>query len=227
MLALVGSGEYLPDVDLMDRALIEHLPDPPRVVCLPTAAGQEGESVVESWMQKGVNHFTRLGAEVTALPVVDRTTAQNPDHAETIRQANFVYLSGGHPGYLHQSLEGSPVWEAILSVHQQGGVVAGCSAGAMIMGERILGPGGNRAGFNLLPGTVVVPHFDEWIGPLSQFMRFFSDRRLTMIGIDGRTALVVENGRVEVLGTKQVTFFTKEGRKRFSQGPIPAGVLPA
>ena len=42
MLALVGSGEYLPPMDPVDRILLSRLPGPPRVVCLPTAAGTEG-----------------------------------------------------------------------------------------------------------------------------------------------------------------------------------------
>jgi cyanophycinase len=175
-------------------------------------------------MQKGVDHFTRLGVAVTAVPVTNHDTAQNHAFASTIRQANFVYLSGGNPGYLHESLDNTPVWDAILSVHQRGGVVAGCSAGAMIMGERIAGPGGNRAGFNLLPGAIIMPHFDEFPGMVSRIMRMLTDRSLTMIGIDGRTALVVENGRFEVLGQKQVTFFTKNGTQKFSQGILPAGL---
>ena len=42
MLALVGSGEYLPRMEPVDRRLLASLPDAPRVVCLPTAAGTEG-----------------------------------------------------------------------------------------------------------------------------------------------------------------------------------------
>lgn len=222
MLALVGSGEYLPEVDLIDQTLMNRLAEPARVVCLPTAAGQEGDAMIQSWMQKGVAHFTRLGVTVTAVPVINRATAQNVAYAAAIRQANFVYLSGGNPGYLHESLANTPVWEAILSVHQSGGVVAGCSAGAMIMGERIAGPGGNREGFNLLPGTIIMPHFDEFPGILSRVMRLLSSRSLTMIGIDGRTALVVaENGRLEVLGQNQVTFFTQTGTQKYNHGDLP------
>ena len=221
MLALVGSGEYLPDVDLIDQTLMSRLAEPARVVCLPTAAGREGDAMIQSWMQKGVDHFTRLGVAVTAVPVTNHATAQNAAFAAEIRQANFVYLSGGHPGYLHECLAGTAVWEAIRLVHQSGGVVAGCSAGAMIMGERIAGPGGNRDGFNLLPGTVILPHFDEFPGLLSRVMRLLSGRSLTMIGIDGRTALVVENGRLEVLGQNQITFMTQNGTFKYSHGELP------
>lgn len=227
MFVLVGSGEYLPTVDQIDQTLLSRLSAPGRVVCLPTAAGREGEAMVNSWMDRGVAHFTRLGAQATAVPVIDAVTAQNESYAATIRAANFVYLSGGHPGYLAETLSDTAVWQAILDVHQQGGIVAGCSAGAMIMGERIAGPGGNRDGFGLLPGTIIMPHFDEIPGMLSRVVRLFSDHSLTMVGIDGQTALVVNNGQYEVLGRKQVTVFGSQGTNKYRAGPLPAELFRA
>jgi cyanophycinase len=221
MLALVGSGEYLPDVDEMDRNLIDRLGEPAKVVCLPTAAGREGARSVNSWMERGVDHFRRLGVEATAVPVIDAASARDPAHAEMIQAANFVYLSGGHPGYLYETLAGTPVWAAIMDVHRRGGVVAGCSAGAMIMGERISGPGGNREGFNLLPGTVILPHFDEYPGIINRVLRIFTGRELTLVGIDGRTGLVVTASGYEVLGSGQVTLFRGRDRQTFPQGPLP------
>jgi len=57
MLALVGSGEYLPTMEPVDRQLIARLDAAPSVVCLPTAAGQEvdrdqresGSKVTRCW----------------------------------------------------------------------------------------------------------------------------------------------------------------------------------
>ncbi len=46
LIALLGSGEYLPVMDDVDRYLLANCGAEgrkPRVVCLPTAAGQEGE----------------------------------------------------------------------------------------------------------------------------------------------------------------------------------------
>jgi cyanophycinase len=225
MLALLGSGEYLPAVDIIDRNLIARLDAPARVVCLPTAAGPEGERVVGSWMQRGIDHFERLGASASALPVIDRASAHDRAHATAIDSANFVYLSGGNPLYLAETLAGTPVWEAIIGVHQRGGVLAGCSAGAMIMGERIAGLTGSREGFNLLPGTLIIPHFDEFIGRMSRIMRLFSDQSIKMIGIDGRTALVVEGDHYDVVGSGGVTLFSKGANTRYTQGAVPAEML--
>jgi cyanophycinase len=160
MLALVGSGEYLPPMEPVDRQLIDKLNAEPRVVCLPTAAGQEGEERIRYWRDLGIRHFSRLGAQVESLPIIDRAGAQDTHWAERIGEANFVYLSGGRPDYLYRTLKDTPAWQAILAVHQRGGVVAGCSAGAMIMGARLLGFPGLQPAFELIPGAVIVPHFD-------------------------------------------------------------------
>ena len=69
MLALVGSGEYLPPIEAVDRALLERLDGPARVVCLPTAAGTEGAERIRYWSELGVRHFARLGAAAEAVGV--------------------------------------------------------------------------------------------------------------------------------------------------------------
>ncbi|MFN3255332.1 MAG: helix-turn-helix domain-containing protein [Ilumatobacter sp.] len=78
MLAVVGSGEYLPAMGDVDRQLIELFDTPPTVVCLPTAAGTEGDALIDSWMQRGVDHFTSLGGATTPVRVWDRDAANDP-----------------------------------------------------------------------------------------------------------------------------------------------------
>lgn len=221
MLALVGSGEYLPAMEPVDRELIDRLAEPPRVVCLPTAAGAEGPDRIGYWMDLGVEHFTRLGAAVQALPVIDWASADDSALAAQIAQANFVYLSGGKPDYLYKTLHGSRAWDAILTVLANGGLLAGCSAGAMILGERFFGFPGWRTGFNFLPGATVVPHFDEIPSAMLHSVRLTADKNLAMLGIDGFTALVVDGEAYEVLGLGSVTVWNRAGKTRYAAGPLP------
>jgi cyanophycinase len=220
-LALVGSGEYLSPIEPLDRELIRRLGKPARVVCLPTAAGMEGAERVNYWMQLGVDHFTRLGVPVEAVPVTDRASADDPSLAERIARANFVYLSGGKPDYLYRTLDGSKAWAAIQSVLDQGGLLAGCSAGAMIMGEKIYAFPGTRPGFNFLSGTLVIPHFEEFPAAMLHTARLTTDAKLTILGIEGNTALVRRNGAYEVLGTGGVTIWNRKKKKRYTEGPLP------
>ena len=99
MFALVGSGEYLPPIEPVDRFLLEQLPDTPRVLCLPTAAGTEGEERISYWTELGKGYFRNLGVQVEALPIIDRASAENREFASAILQANFIYFSGGRPDY--------------------------------------------------------------------------------------------------------------------------------
>lgn len=223
-LALVGAGEYLPAVAPLDNFLMSHLPDPVRVVCLPTAAGTEGAERIRYWMQAGVNHFRELGATATAVPIIDAATANDPDHADTIRQANFIYLSGGKPGHLQQSLQGSLAWQAIQAVLTGGGLLAGCSAGAMIMGEKFFGFPGWKQGFGLVPGTAVIPHFDEIPSAMLSPVRLFANNETTIVGIDGSTALVRSGDQYAVSGSGGVTIWTKDEKTRYTQGPLPTAV---
>ena len=220
-LALVGSGEYLPPMEPVDRLLLSRVSGEPRVVCLPTAAGTEGEKSIAHWSTLGVEHFTRLGARAEAVEVIDRASANDESLAARIRAANFVYLSGGKPDYLFKTLNGSAAWAAINGVLENGGVVAGCSAGAMIFGQQIpsfptLWP--FQSGFNFLPGVIIMPHFDEF--GESAFVSLLKTMigKTTLLGIDGDTALVRRDGRYEVAGTGGVTVWGRKGRVRYSAG---------
>jgi len=223
-LALVGSGEYLPPIASVDRLLLSQVSGRPRVVCLPTAAGPEGLERIAYWSRLGVEHFTRLGAQAEAVAIVDRATAGDEAHAAQIRAANFIYLSGGKPDYLFKSLSGTRAWEAIQHVLAGGGVVAGCSAGAMIFGERFpsfptLCPW--QRAFNFLPGAVIVPHFDEVPDQFARLVKGMLGTS-TLLGIEGNTALVCHDGHYQVAGTGGVTVWSRRQRRRFLEGETVA-----
>ena len=110
LIALVGSGEYLPVMNDVDRYLLDSLNltgRKPRVVCLPTAAGQEGDGSIDRWSNMGVAHFQGLGAEVNALRIIDREFADDPQWESFLENADLIYFSGGDPGYLYQTMNGS------------------------------------------------------------------------------------------------------------------------
>ncbi len=218
MLALVGSGEYLPPMEAVDRYLLGLLNAKARVVCLPTAAGTEGGERINYWSELGETHFTRLGVEVESLPVIDPPSANQPELVEKIRGSNFIYLSGGKPDYLFRTLNGSLAWEAIMEVYKKGGVVAGCSAGAMIMGERIPWLPRGKPAFGLLPGAVIMPHFDEIPKGFINSLRMMVRNEQILLGIEGNTALVESDGGYKVVGSGGVVVWNKREKKRYTQG---------
>jgi cyanophycinase len=229
LIALLGSGEYLPVMDEVDRYLLEHCGADgrkPRVACLPTAAGREGEVSLARWSNMGVDHFSRLGADVRTVPVIDKQSANSPEHASVIEAADLIYFSGGDPGYLHQTLKDSLAWTAAQKAWSRGAVYAGCSAGAMILAREIpdfraLGLRSISA-FGLLPAAFVIPHFDAIPGiwkPLIHALRRRLKENEIMIGVDENTALVGRlNGSWSVMGESKVHIFEKGDVKSYGAG---------
>jgi cyanophycinase len=194
-LALVGAGEFLESMRRVDERLLSRAGGK-RVAILPTASAPDGSEVSLRWGEMGVEHFRAIGAQAQAVLALDREGCHAAENVGAVARANLIYFSGGKPDYLLGTLSGTPLWEAVLSVLEKGGVLAGCSAGAMILGGWIPGrpaPGTLsiwRAAFGLLPQVVILPHFDEMPGWITGPLGWFRPRHSKFIGIDGGTALV-------------------------------------
>ena len=225
LITLAGSGEYLPVMENVDRHLLDSLNlngRKPRVVCLPTAAGREGDASINRWSSMGIEHFQKLGAEVSALRIIDRASADEAQWESFLEEADLVYFSGGDPGYLHQTMNGSRAWRAAQRAWERGAIYAGCSAGAMILGKRMpsFRLAGTQEGFGLVPATFIIPHFDAIPGiwkPLVFALQKQLKKGERMIGVDENTALVGRLGSEwTVMGPGKVHVFTREGNLTFT-----------
>src|SRR5688572_399537 len=227
LITLVGAGEYLPVMDDIDCYLLESFNlngRKPRVVCLPTAAGREGDASVNRWSSMGIQHFQKLGAEVSALRIIDRASADDAQWESALENADLVYFSGGDPGHLYQTMNGSRAWRAAQRAWERGAIYAGCSAGAMILGKRVpsFRLAGTQEGFGVVPATFIVPHFDA-IPSVWKPIVFGLQRSLKngerMIGVDEDTALIGKlNGEWLVKGKSKVHVFARDGKTSFSEG---------
>jgi len=132
-LALVGSGEYLPEMAELEGNLLRSGMERGklnRFVQLPLAAGRESQDRLRFWQELGATQAERLDSEQVFLPIYTREDAMREDLAAEIDNAGLIYISGGDPSYLATSLSGTPVWEAIERNWRAGSALAGCSAGA-------------------------------------------------------------------------------------------------
>jgi len=181
-----------------------------RVVILPTASAPDGAEVPERWATMGVEHFNALGAQAEAVMAVDRDGCEASTNVEAVRRADLVYFSGGKPDYLLETLRDTTLWKAVLGVLDRGGVLAGCSAGAMILGGWVPGRSSMprlsfwQPAFGLVPGTVILPHFDEIPFLLTGLLRVLRPRGSRLIGIDAGTALIGRGTEWEVQGIGRV-----------------------
>jgi cyanophycinase len=225
-IALVGSGEFLPVMEGVDGALLAGRP--PRAVFLPTASAPEGPERVDYWMRLGTEHYRRLGTEPVPLAVLDRRDADDPANAAAVAGAGLVYLSGGNPGYLADTLRGTAVLGAVVAAWRAGAALAGCSAGACALTALAddTETGDTRPGLAVVPELVVLPHFDRiegWRpGIVDRWAAGLAPGQI-LVGIDEETALISGDGGWRVGGRQKVWIVDPDGQRR----PHPAGaVLP-
>jgi cyanophycinase len=230
LIALVGAGEYLPVMEEVDRYLLDSVKadgHKARVVCLATAAGQEGDESIGRWSRMGVEHFSKLGADAEALPIIDRASADDPQYEATLEAANLIYFSGGNPIYLFETMNGSRAWAAAQKAWSRGAVYAGCSAGAMILAKRLpnfrnMGIGAAN-GFGVIPADFVMPHFDH-AGPFKALVSLLQTQMKDgqrMIGIDENTALIGKlGGEWNAMGASNVYVMTRKQTRKYASGEV-------
>jgi cyanophycinase len=229
-IALVGSGEFQPAMEAVDAALLAGRPA--RAVFLPTAAAPEGPERVDYWLRLGADHYRHLGAEPVPLAVLDRSDADDPAFAARVAGAGLVYLSGGNPGYLADTLRDTVVLEAILAAWRSGAALAGCSAGACALTAVAddIRTGSARPGLAVVPGLVVLPHFDR----IERWRPGIVARRAgdlaagqTLVGIDEETALVSHDGGWRVEGRRQVWIVEADGTRTGHPAGATLALSPA
>jgi cyanophycinase len=217
LFALVGGEEFQPPVRPVDEMLVERLGRAGvEVAILPTAAARERPELAAA---NGVRHFQGLGVRARALMVVDRPSADDPRLVEQLEGVNLVYLAGGDPQYLLETLRGCRVWERIAAMAAAGCVVAGSSAGAMVLGETMYYRGDWQPALALVPGICVLPHFEKWgMEALPGLRESPASVGLTLLGIDGATGCVGAGREWTVAGRGSVTVARPERVEVFKSG---------
>ena len=212
-LLLEGGAEFggrMRDPDLRAIELAGGFDSPLRII--PTAAAPDNNHHRAG--SNGVRWFQGLGArDVVSLPLIDKASANDKEIANSLRSAKLIYLLGGFTHYLGQTLKDSLAWSAALEAYKNGAVIAGSSAGAMVMCEFYYDPSSGSVveGLNLVPNSLVLPHHDtfgkRWAPKLLKEIP-----SVTLIGIDEETGMVDggENNSWTIHGGGGITLY-REG----------------
>ena len=190
-LLLEGGAEFggrMRDPDLCAIELAGGFDAPLRI--LPTAAAPDNNHRRAG--NNGVRWFQGLGARnIESLLLINRASANDEKIANSLRFAKLIYLLGGFTHYLGQTLKDSLAWEACLDAYRSGAVIAGSSAGAMVMCEFYYDPGAGRVveGLNLVRRALVLPHHNtfgrNWAPRLAKEFP-----HITLLGIDEQTGMI-------------------------------------
>jgi cyanophycinase len=221
--ALLGSGEFQPWTESVDRWLVGRtsVPRGP-VLILPAASAPEGDQVFDMWANMGLAHYGRLGIPAEVVPLKTREDAENPALAARLSGAAVAYFSGGNPVYLEAILRESRFWTALLRALEDGMGYAGCSAGISILGE--LAPDSSKAdplrsdvwhpGLGLFRNVVLGPHWnmlDTYVPGLSRFIVDSVPDGSRLLTVDEETALVGDGTHWTVMGSGRCGLLS-EGR---------------
>lgn len=188
-IALVGGGEWSDGCDFDAELLRASGTD--EVIVLPTAAAyehpQNAVRTAEKW-------FCGLGATAKGLMVLRRSDADDQVNADIVRAARFVYLGGGSPMHLRSVLKGSLTWGALLDAWRGGAVVAGSSAGAMVLTDPMVDPRGGAltVGLGMVEHMAVIPHFGHENAEKVHRSIVLAAPGVRVVGIPERTALIRE-----------------------------------
>lgn len=187
-IALAGGAEFNPPYEALDRELLAAAGGD-EVVVLPTGAAYEHPDRV---VERANAWFAGLGARVAGCRVLTRSDALAPAHAAMVQGARFVYLTGGSAMHLRSVLKQTPVWDALLAVLANGGVVAGSSAGAMVLCDPLTDPRGGAftLGLGLVAPMAIVPHVETWPHERLHRTLKLADHGLPVVCLEAGNAVV-------------------------------------
>lgn len=228
ILVLAGSGEFTKSMKEIDQYLLSLTKSAkPEVAILPTAAGLE--DTPQKWIDDGIRYFKKLGAKPKGIKILQRKDTKNESLLAELNTSSIIYFSGGHPGYLLTTLKNTPAWKKIEKLYQNRVVLAGSSAGAMIMGKIILANAQEvflkgekkfiwKKAFSLVPFSII-PHYDFTIQKWPKVVREVIERAPSEfakyhIGIDEDTAVIIEDNKYAKVMGKGKVFVFKNGKEK-------------
>ena len=221
---LVGGEEFRPASVGMDRHILQLTgKDAPRVAIIPTAAAYENPQLAAA---NGIRHFSGLGADAYGVEVIQRADAENPRMAAQLDGADVIYFTGGSPEHLYSVLAESPLLAAVIAANSAGVILAGSSAGAMVLGAVMRRPSSGSPvspALNVVRNVMTLPHHER-SDPEATLAQLAGREYvgLTVLGIDGGSGMLLELDGATSLGSGNVTVYRDGGWRRYAGGePAP------
>jgi cyanophycinase len=208
-LVIIGGHEDRARDKLILRAVADRLGrDGKIVVC--TVASSDPDAL---W-QEYENAFRALGVRhVFRLDIETREEASTPRVMKILEGATGVFFTGGDQLKITSQIGDTPFYSRVQEIYENGGVVAGTSAGASAMSATMLVSSSDEDSYRIKSALLMAPglglahdllidqHFSQrgrmarLIGAVSQ------NPRVLGVGIDENTAIVVRGDRdFQVLG---------------------------
>ena len=216
-LFIIGGGNRS-DALMTQLISISDLEKKDFVVVLPMSSEEPDSAYI---------YFKEQFQKLTPHPIImmnfDKNTANNKTLTDSLQKAKLIFISGGDQTRFMNMVHNTPIYTAIHKAYQNGSTIAGTSAGAAVMSEKMIT--GNQKlekeysgtfdnirydnletteGLGLITNAIIDQHFLK----RSRYNRLISAMvefpNLTGIGIDESTAIIVHNNEIEVAGESEV-----------------------
>lgn len=160
--------------------------------------------------------FKNLGVKNIKHFYIDQPEqARDPNHLTVFEDAKTVFFTGGDQLKITTKIGGTPIFDRILEIYYNDGIIAGTSAGAAVMGTTMLVGGENAdshkvgnwmmaPGLGLIEDILIDQHFAQR-GRIGRLLGAVAlNPGVLGIGIDEDTAIVVKERSFKVIGTNAV-----------------------
>jgi cyanophycinase len=212
-LVIIGGAEDRDGDSQILREFVRRAGSTKAVIVIMTAATELPREVGENYIRV----FQRLGAqEVRIIDTETREDASSSTALEAISRATGIFFTGGDQARITSILKDTKIDVAIHNRYAEGIVVAGTSAGAAVMPDKMIVEGDSQTnprlevvdmgpGLGFLPGVVIDQHFSQR-GRLGRLISaLLQEPAVLGFGIDENTAMVVTDHQIEVIGQGSVT----------------------
>jgi cyanophycinase len=179
-------------------------------VAMKNNPGEVFREYERAFRQLGVRHIFNL-------EVANRGDATRDSKVRILDDADAVFFTGGDQMRITSQIGDTLLFTRVQEIYENGGVIAGTSAGASVMSETMLVEGGDEEshrigasvrmapGLGFIGGVIIDQHFSER-GRIGRLLGAVAQNPKNLgIGIDEQTAIVVEGNRsFYVLGSGAV-----------------------
>jgi cyanophycinase len=206
----IGGHEERTGEMLILRKFAELLPSKRVVVATLASAVAD-----ETWADYR-RAFSELGLEPVHLKMDRRIDAIADPPLHLLENAGGIFFTGGDQIAITTKISGTGLSKRIFEMYKSGTVIAGTSAGASVLSETMVVAGnaeeshklGNALllapGLGFLRGVVIDQHFAQR-GRISRLIGIIGQNPHSLgVGIDENTAIIVHDGRFDVIGAGAV-----------------------
>jgi cyanophycinase len=205
-LIIIGGHEDKEGESAILKEVAKHIKGEKLVIA--TVASEEPEDYFADYQKA----FARLDVNgLTHLYIQDRGETTDPDKLKLLENVKGIFFSGGDQLRISSQIGDTPFETRIQEIYKSGGLIAGTSAGASVMGETMLIRGPNSEshrigdlhmapGLRLIRNVIIDQHFAER-GRIGRLLGAVAlNPRILGIGIDEDTAIVVKGRQFCVIG---------------------------